>query len=331
MAHESGKGAAVSGNNPGGVMDPATNWRRRMQFAGLDDGISKTAQVLSKNYGRAGGDMRKLADIYAPQGAANDPNGLNKHWLSGVSKYTGEMSGGTKNLAAAGVGQGLADKLGIRGKANLMSSSGLRFGGPGQNLTTITTASGKKLTVNEAAAASFRGFVDELEASGYKIKSLAGYSHRNKVGGGGWSEHAFGNAIDINPSQNPYSRKFITDLPSNVSDMAAKYGLSWGGDWKSIKDTMHFEWTGKKPWLENPAAVSGVTDKVAPSQMIQNVPPPAAIRGDASMGLMRGSGGPVAIHIDGSSHDPEALATLVQRRIDESMNWRTHDTSSEYT
>lgn len=64
---------------------------------------------------------------------------------------------------------------------------------------------------------------------------------------------------------------------------------------------------------------------------IQNVPAPGAIRGDASLGLQRGGGGPVNIHINGSSHDPESLATLVQRRIDESMNWRTHDSVSEYT
>jgi hypothetical protein len=28
---------------------------------------------------------------------------------------------------------------------------------------------------------------------------------------------------------------------------------------------------------------------------------------------------------------PNALAMLVQRRIDESMNWRAHDSESEYT
>ena len=58
------------------------------------------------------------------------------------------------------------------------------------------------------------------------------------------------------------------------------------------------------------------------------------IRGDASLGLLRnrvGGGGPVSISINGNSHDPEALATLIQRRIDESMNWRTYDTASEYT
>ena len=74
----------------------------------------------------------------------------------------------------------------------------------------------------------------------------------------------------------------------------------------------------------------GITTQVPPAGMVRNVPAP--LRGDASLGLQRGGGGgPVAIHINGSSHDPEALATLVQRRVDESMNWRTHDTSSEYT
>jgi hypothetical protein len=37
------------------------------------------------------------------------------------------------------------------------------------------------------------------------------------------------------------------------------------------------------------------------------------------------------ININGGSHDPETLATLVQRRVDESMNWRTHDVSTEYS
>jgi hypothetical protein len=44
-----------------------------------------------------------------------------------------------------------------------------------------------------------------------------------------------------------------------------------------------------------------------------------------------GGRGSVAIHINGNSHDPEALANLVQRRVDEQMNWRAHDSESEYT
>jgi hypothetical protein len=68
-----------------------------------------------------------------------------------------------------------------------------------------------------------------------------------------------------------------------------------------------------------------------PAQSIQNVPSPRAISPGGDVGSGGGRNGNVAIHINGSSHDPEALATLVQRRIDESMNWRTHDTASEYT
>ena len=140
----------------------------------------------------------------------------------------------------------------IKGKANLMSKNMATFGNPyspdfkQKNITDIYTTSGKQVEVNKLAAPYFDGFLKELEGLGYKIKQIGGYSLRSKVSGKGISEHAFGNAIDINPDENPYSEKFQTDLPANVSQLAAKYGLSWGGDWKSVKDTMHFEWTGTK-------------------------------------------------------------------------------------
>lgn len=314
MAHETGNGLVLSGNNPGGIMDPATGMARKMKFTDLDVGINKTAQTVAKNYRRAGGDLDKLGNIYAPPGTANDPRGLNGGWSGGVRKQMSALAGTpTAEL-------GLADKLGLRGKANFMHG---QYGGVGQNLQSITLASGKKLMVNAAAAEAFKGFADELEASGYNIKSIAGFNPRTKRGGSGWSQHAYGNAIDINPGTNPQYGG--TDLPANVRDMAAKYGLSWGGDWsKRYRDPMHFEWNGSQPWKQ------GVTDGV-PSNVIENVPTPQSIRGDASLGLQHGGGGPVAIHINGNSHDPEALATLVQRRINESMNWRTHDTASEYT
>jgi hypothetical protein len=76
---------------------------------------------------------------------------------------------------------------------------------------------------------------------------------------------------------------------------------------------------------------SPISKVPSPSVTIKNVPMGPAATPGVGAGDIRSSGGPVAIHINGSSHDPEALATLVQRRIDESMNWRTHDTSSEYT
>ncbi|MHC2380298.1 TP901 family phage tail tape measure protein [Bradyrhizobium liaoningense] len=323
MAQETGRGQHMRGNNPGGLMGR----NGLMQFGDLDSGIDRTALAVAKNYNAAGGDLAKIRDSYAPLGAKNDPGGLNGSWLPGVQRFMGEMGAGSQmasNSAAAiasGVTPGLADRLGLRGKANFMHG---QYGGVGQNLATITLASGKRLTVNAAAAESFKGFVDELEGSGYKISSIGGYSMRGKRKGGGWSQHAYGNAIDINPGKNAQDDTGRTDMPANIRDMAAKYGLSWGGDWsRKYNDPMHFEWNGMQPWKNVPA----------PADAIRNVPSP--IRGDASLGVPRGgvggAGGLVSININGTSHDPEALATLVQRRIDESMNWRTHDMTSEYT
>jgi hypothetical protein len=80
----------------------------------------------------------------------------------------------------------------------------------------------------------------------------------------------------------------------------------------------------------NPAVPQGVTSQVpSPAEAVSGVPSAEVSRGMTGPGMMRGGSGST-ININGNSHDPEALANLVQRRIDESMNLRTHDTSSEY-
>lgn len=131
---------------------------------------------------------------------------------------------------------------GVPGAVMNYGSTGA-LGAPGSNLVTISTPSGHQFQVNQASAPSFQSFVNELEGSGYKINSIGGFSNRDKRGGEGLSEHAYGNAIDINPDQNPFQSS-QTNLPPNIHDMAAKYGLIWGGDWQSPKDTMHFQWGG---------------------------------------------------------------------------------------
>ncbi len=79
------------------------------------------------------------------------------------------------------------------------------------------------------------------------------------------SQHSYGWAIDINPLQNPYvtsegkalriaDRPYLDrskELPGMIhpGDVVvrafAHVGWSWGGDWHSIKDYMHFSATGK--------------------------------------------------------------------------------------
>lgn len=135
-----------------------------------------------------------------------------------------------------------------RGFANLMHG---QYGDPGDNLVRIKTPSGREVVVHKDAAPSFEGFLGDLERSGYKINSIGGYNDRNIRGSSRLSQHAYGNALDINPDQNPQYGG--TNMPRDVSDMAAKWGLSWGGDWSArSRDPMHFEWTGRRPWLDSP-------------------------------------------------------------------------------
>lgn len=110
------------------------------------------------------------------------------------------------------------------------------FGPLGSNMTTITMQSGKKLYVNKSVAEDAKGFIDELEARGYDIKSLGGYSFRRNVNNPSrWSTHATGGTFDINPAQNPNKRQ-NTDMPEGVKYLAMKYGFAQLGD-----DKMHFE------------------------------------------------------------------------------------------
>ncbi len=68
-----------------------------------------------------------------------------------------------------------------------------------------------------------------------------------------YSAHAFGIAIDINWSTNPFCPIFkdvpacvecesakISDLPPKFIDIMESAGFEWGGDW-NIPDSMHFE------------------------------------------------------------------------------------------
>ena len=115
----------------------------------------------------------------------------------------------------------------------------------GAGMAYIQTSSGLKAKVNSLHAEKFQGFINDLEATGYKIKTLGGFANRNVAGTNKKSYHAQGMAIDINYKENPHtfpgdSDYGRTDMPANVGDLARKHGLGWGGNWRSSKDTMHF-------------------------------------------------------------------------------------------
>jgi hypothetical protein len=80
-----------------------------------------------------------------------------------------------------------------------------------------------------------------LESGGgtYNCRTIAGSSE--------WSLHAFGLALDLNPSKNPVGST-NTDQPEAMrSDIKAivagnRHVFVWGGDWSgNDKDTMHWQ------------------------------------------------------------------------------------------
>jgi hypothetical protein len=116
-------------------------------------------------------------------------------------------------------------------------------------LRTITSPSGAKFTVDEAYADKFSSFLAELEGRGYAVDGgqSGGYNPRNIRGTNTPSNHAFGRAIDINWSDNPQGG--AGKIPAETArELAAKYGMRWGGDYKNAKpDPMHFEFVGGEP------------------------------------------------------------------------------------
>ena len=89
--HETGKYTSKAFkelNNVGGMM---CNSGLR-EYTTLEEGIEAFVSNLKYNYIDEGLDtIEKIQPKYCPIGAKNDPNGLNKYWVSGVTKYYNEL------------------------------------------------------------------------------------------------------------------------------------------------------------------------------------------------------------------------------------------------
>ena len=108
--------------------------------------------------------------------------------------------------------------------------------------------------------------VDAYGGSDYasiEADNTSAFNCRPVTGGGGWSEHAYGRALDINPIENPYVSGGTTSHRASVPyldrsrvrpGMAVEggalvrafdaVGWGWGGRWSGIKDFQHFSMSG---------------------------------------------------------------------------------------
>ncbi len=139
-----------------------------------------------------------------------------------------------------------------------------------------------ELVVAASVADTVVAIFGELYAEGYPIASMrlvddfggdddasmaannsSAFNCRPVTGGGGFSEHSYGTAIDLNPVQNPYvsgsqvlpeaGRDFLDRHPAagvilpgdGVVTAFAAHGWSWGGAWTGPIDYQHFSVSGR--------------------------------------------------------------------------------------
>jgi hypothetical protein len=201
---------------------------------------------------------------------------------------------------------------------------------PAPELATVTAPGGAKLSVAAAYAERFQGLVNDLEAAGYKLDpgTSGGYNPRMIAGTNTPSQHSSGAAVDLNWSSN--ARGSQGNIPPELArSLAAKHGLTWGGDWTgATRDPMHFEVpasarAGAKPAapaspatataapiVPAPNASGGVGASIAPPSSSQFAGPgaPPDVTAPAPSPAATGNANAIMAGMVGAGADPTTLA-----------------------
>ena len=92
-----------------------------------------------------------------------------------------------------------------------------------------------------AFAAEFHELIEPIDEGtfddwGYAFRMVRGTTDK-------LSCHSSGTAIDLNATKHPLGKAgtFPAEKVPMIRALAKKYGLKWGGDFKSRPDDMHFE------------------------------------------------------------------------------------------
>ena len=121
-----------------------------------------------------------------------------------------------------------------------------------RRLRVLTLHSGARLSVAADAAEAFRALDSIMQDFGYapRTADTGAFNCRQITGGSSFSLHAYGIAADINWNSNPYRPDgvLVTDMPpamvAAIKGIRTKGGdivFRWGGDYRRVKDAMHYE------------------------------------------------------------------------------------------
>ncbi|GAA1403579.1 M15 family metallopeptidase [Catellatospora coxensis] len=113
----------------------------------------------------------------------------------------------------------------------------------------------ERMRISSAARLNAPSTGDQNTTEVFACRSVRGHQ--------GWSQHAYGLAVDLNPFQNPYQKGKVVlpELATSYLDRAdarpgmalpreqavqafAAIGWKWGGDYRTLKDYMHFSASG---------------------------------------------------------------------------------------
>lgn len=93
-SQETGGGTSKAIKNKNNAMGIMKGSKLR-SFKSVADSINSQARSLTRDGGYYTGKntIAKIGGTYAPVGAANDPNGLNKHWIPNITKFYENLGG----------------------------------------------------------------------------------------------------------------------------------------------------------------------------------------------------------------------------------------------
>jgi len=159
----------------------------------------------------------------------------------------------------------------------------------------VTLYGGGQVSVRPAIVDAVRALNACLMAARYEARrrDTGAYNCRRITGGTGYSLHAYGIALDINSSTNPYGRVLRTDMPRSMVDSilairtnSRQQVWGWGGNYSGNKDAMHYEIVTSPQHIAsgiNPATLSGAPVPMPPPQP-QPIPPnPAPLPSEDDM------------------------------------------------
>lgn len=111
---------------------------------------------------------------------------------------------------------------------------------------TVIRAGGIALSVRREIGPLVEWLVERTVERGYRLRhgECWGFANRAIRGTTRPSNHSWGLAVDLNAPANPMGDRLVTDMPRWMVELWKEHQFRWGGDYRSRKDAMHYEFMG---------------------------------------------------------------------------------------